>query len=382
MLDPVSKRKRKHEPKRLREMRHNGMFETRSEAWEAAGLSLDVDEHAARRAWRELALLVPLLIAVVVAHALAINHIASLQKAIPPNSWFVGKTPVDLLAAIAVLILGWLMSRDVARIAPTFFKRMDPSMAGTVEFLTRLMAVTATVLGALYIGGINPATLAVGGAFTAIVLGLAAQQTLGNLFAGMVLLTARPFQVGERVRLQAGAVGGFTEGIVSSLGLLYTTLARGEDRSMIPNSVVLAAVVVPLREPKGVDVRVRLSSGTRPTQVQAILESAIATETRPPGPNIMLEEIDGDQVVVRVQATPEHAADGAKLADEIIAALANVTGEHPVVTDGDQDGTAEHSVAPDSAHDGREAPDSAHDGRKAPDSLDDGREAPERRTAG
>ena len=199
-------------------------------------------------------------------------------------------------------------------------------------------------------------------------LGLAAQQTLGNLFAGMVLLTARPFQVGERVRLQAGAVGGFTEGIVSSLGLLYTTLARGEDRSMIPNSVVLAAVVVPLREPKGVDVRVRLSSGTRPSQVQAILASAISTETRPPGPDIMLEEIDGDQVVVRVQATPEHAADGAKLADEIIEALANVTGEHPVVTDGAQDGTAEHSVVPDSSHDGREAPERSHDGQESPDS--------------
>ncbi len=375
MLDPVSKRKRKHEPKRLREMRHNGMFETRSEAWEAAGLSIEVDEQAARRAWRDLALLVPLLIAVVVAHALAIDHVNNLKNG---QSWFIGETPLNLLAAVAVLILGWLMSRDIALIAPTFFKRMDPSMAGTVEFLTRFVAVAATVLGALYIGGINPATLAVGGAFTAVVLGLAAQQTLGNLFAGMVLLTARPFQVGERVRLQAGAVGGFTEGIVSSLGLLYTTLARGEDRSMIPNSVVLAAVVVPLREPKGVDVRVRLSSGTRPSQVQAILASAISTETRLPGPDIMLEEIDGDQVVVRVQATPEHAADGARLADEIIEALANVTGEHPVVTAGAQDGTAEHSVVPDSSHDGREAPERSHDGRESPDSSHDGQESPER----
>ena len=72
---------------------------------------------------------------------------------------------------------------------------------------------------------------------------------LGNLFAGMVLLSARPFRVGERVRLQAGNVGGSVEGIVSSLGLLYTTLARGEDRVLIPNSVVLAAAVVPIRSP-------------------------------------------------------------------------------------------------------------------------------------
>ena len=45
---------------------------------------------------------------------------------------------------------------------------------------------------------------------------------------------------------------------------------------------------------------------------------------------MLLEEVDGDDVVVRVQATPELADDGAKLADEIIAALSSVTGEHAV----------------------------------------------------
>ena len=64
-----------------------------------------------------------------------------------------------------------------------------------------------------------------------MIVGLAAQQTLGNGFAGMVLLSARPFRVGERVRLQAGAVGGTVEGIVSSLGLLYTTLMPAPTRS-------------------------------------------------------------------------------------------------------------------------------------------------------
>ena len=143
----------------------------------------------------------------------------------------------------------------------------------------------------------------------------------------MVLLSARPFRVGERVRLQAGAVAGTTEGVVSSLGLLYTTLARGEDRIMIPNNVVLAAAVVPLREPEAVNVKVRLTSGTRPSQVQAILDEQISTPTRR-APTVLLEEIDGDDVVVRVQATPERPDDGAKLADEIIAALAAVTGDH------------------------------------------------------
>src|SRR5450755_3378479 len=179
-------------------------------------------------------------------------------------------------------------------------------------------------LAALRIVGIQPQTLAVGGAFTAVVLGLAAQQTLGNLIAGMVLLSARPFRVGERVRLQTGALAGRTEGVVSSLGLLYTTLARGEDRIMVPNSVVLSAAIVPLREPDPVNVRVRLGAGIRPSHVQAILDEGVSTPTRSE-PRVLLEEIDGEDVVVRVQATPERARDGARLADEIIAGLAAVT---------------------------------------------------------
>ena len=129
------------------------------------------------------------------------------------------------------------------------------------------------------VAGAQLQTLALGGGFTAVVFGLAAQQTLGNAIAGMVLLSARPFRVGERIRLQAGAVGGQVEGIVSSLGLLYTTLTRGADQIMIPNNVVLAAAVMPLREPDSVDVKVRLTSGVRPSQVQAILDNEIGTPT-------------------------------------------------------------------------------------------------------
>ena len=169
-----------------------------------------------------------------------------------------------------------------------------------------------------------------GSAFTAVIVGLAAQQTLGNLFAGMVLLSARPFRVGERVRLQAGAVAGQLEGVVSSLGLLYTTLARGEDRIMVPNNVVLSAAVLPIREPNPVDVRVRLETGISISQVQAILDDRIRTPTRG-APVVLLQEVDGNDVVVRVQATPDRADDGAQLADEVIDALSSVTGEHPVV---------------------------------------------------
>jgi small-conductance mechanosensitive channel len=311
------------------------MFETRSDAWEKVGLSIDVDTPKVRSAQRQAILFLVLLIAVDIGthillsprcavtdgHRRCVSDLA--RWGVPSAS-----TPLKILAVLLVVGLGWGLARAVGRfVGPTFLRRMDPATAGTFGFLIRLLTMGIALILALSVAGASLQSLAVGGAFTAVVLGLAAQQTLGNVIAGMVLLSARPFRVGERVRLQAGALGGQIDGIVSSLGLLYTTLTRGADRIMIPNNQVLAAVVVPLREPDSVDVKVRLSSGVRPSQVQAILDEEISTPTRSPAV-VLLEEVDGDELVIRVQATPDISGDGARLADEIIAALSSVTGEH------------------------------------------------------
>ena len=297
------------------------MFETRSEAWAAVGLEVEVNRHAVRSAARRLPFELLGLIAVIVGR----NWALEAAKHHPSHRAI--DAVVKIAAVVLVLVFGWLISRDLAKATPAVFKRMDPATAGTVEFLIRLLAVAATILGALAVGGISLQALAVGGAFTAIVAGLAAQQTLGNLFAGMVLLSARPFRLGERVRLQAGVLAGSLEGVVSSLGLLYTTLSRGEERMLIPNTIVLSATIMPVREPASVDVKVTIGSGIRPTQVQAILDSNISVPTRK-APSVLLEEVNGDSVVVRVQATPERHSDGARLADEIISALVSVTGQH------------------------------------------------------
>ena len=325
------------------------MFETRSQAWEDAGLAVTVSEREIRRARRQAVLLAPLLIGVLVLfhyrdHLLPVfvhvhGRLLTMPGTTVPVTQHVLVRELWRWATVIVILAGgWAAARDIGRAAaPTFFRRMDPATSGTVGFLIRLATTAIAVLVALHIAGAHPQTLLAGSAFTAVVFGLAAQQTLGNVIAGTVLLSARPFRVGERVRFQAGAVGGQAEGIVSSLGLLYTTLASGENSIMIPNSVVLAAAVVPLREPESVDVRVHLNAGIRPSQVQALLDHEISTPQRSKA-TVVLEEIDGDDVVVRVQATPERASDGARLADEVIGVLASVTSDHEVVSEGGTNG--------------------------------------------
>lgn len=283
----------------------------------ARQLRVQAIQRARRARWQALVLL-PLLAGVIYAY----SHRKEL---------FGVDLPVRIGSAIVLVVLGWAFARALGRaMGPVLFRRMDSGTAGTVGFLIRLAALLIAVLLALRVAGLQPGTLAVGGAFTAVIVGLAAQQTIGNLIAGTVLLSARPFRVGDRVRFQAGALAGQVEGVVSSLGLLYTTLAQGEDRIMVPNSVVLAAAVVPLREPASVDLRARLPAGFQPSHLQALLEDAVTVPTRNQ-PHIGLEEVDTDEVVVRIAATPESGSDGTRLADEILAAVSQLTRGHQVV---------------------------------------------------
>jgi small-conductance mechanosensitive channel len=290
------------------------LFETRSQSWRDVGLARAISKRAVRRARVEAFILLPTFGAIV----FLFTDREDLIGTTAADNW---NAPITIFTVLALLILGWAIARDVGRaLGPALFRRLDPATAGTVGFLIRLVTVAIVLVVALSIGGIDSRTIAVGGGFTAVIFGLAAQQTLGNLIAGTVLLSARPFRVGERVRLQGGALAGQVEGIVSSLGLLYTTFATGDDQVMVPNSVVLNIAVTPLREPESVNLRARLRPGVTPADLQHVLAEELQTPLRSE-PRITLEEIDGDEVVVLIAATPEHASDGPQLASELLGAV-------------------------------------------------------------
>jgi len=71
---------------------------------------------------------------------------------------------------------------------------------------------TLVLLGILQLLNVNLSSLLVGGAVTGVVVGIAAQQSLGNFFAGLVLMFARPYIPGQRVIVRSGGMGGPFEG--------------------------------------------------------------------------------------------------------------------------------------------------------------------------
>jgi small conductance mechanosensitive channel len=301
---------------KARANRVNPLFESRTEVWRQVGLGEEISPGRVSKARGGAAVLIALIVGVL----LIFDHRRQIFGA--------GGAPVRIGTVAALVVLGWALARNLGRgLAPALYKRLDPATAGVVGFLVRLLTIAVTVFVALHIAGLNARTLAVGGAFTAVVLGLAAQQTLGNLFAGLVLLSTRPFRVGERVQFRGGALAGTVDGVAGSLGLFYTTLISGADRIMVPNSLILNIAVIPLREPDRVEMKARFDASTTPSQVERQLRQAISVPTRR-APDITLEELDGEDLILKISATPLNPQDGAQLAADVLG-VARRRGEAP-----------------------------------------------------
>jgi hypothetical protein len=146
------------------------------------------------------------------------------------------------------------------------------SHAAVVRYALVLIGAVTTLVVTLVLFGIPVGQLLLGGALTSVFVGIAAQQALSNVFAGLVLLLARPFKIGDSIRLRAGALSGELGGTVSEIGITYLRLATPDGVISVPNSQVLNAVVGPL--PPGT----RLPSPPQPTP------AAAPPPPGPPGP--------------------------------------------------------------------------------------------------
>jgi small-conductance mechanosensitive channel len=146
--------------------------------------------------------------------------------------------------AVGFMAFGAIATRSAAsEIHRMLEPRTGPSHAIT---LAGYAIILITALGVLHV---PVGHLLLGGALTGVIIGIAAQQSLGNVFAGVVLLLARPFNVGDAIRIRAGSLGGELTGVVAGMGMTYVTLQTTEGPLSMPNSGVLAAVIGPLPAP-------------------------------------------------------------------------------------------------------------------------------------
>lgn len=150
--------------------------------------------------------------------------------------------PVLLMSGIyAVGRLADGMGRSLARRSIEAAGAVVRLVATGVGYLLVLIAVFEQL-------GVSIAHLIIGFGLAGVVLGIAAQQSLGNIFASMVLLFARPFSVGEHIRIRSGTIG-VIDVWVLGIGLTYVTLQTEDGLLKVPNSVVLASGIGKLDTP-------------------------------------------------------------------------------------------------------------------------------------
>lgn len=148
--------------------------------------------------------------------------------------------------ALAFLILGIIAIRSLAsELSRVSTAKGGKTAAQAIRVTTLLVGYLLVILVTLGIIDVRLGNLLVGGALTGVVIGIAAQQALGNVFAGLVLLFSRPYVPGEAIRVNSGAIGGPHDGVVVSVGLTYTVLLTSYGPLNLPNSQLLASAIGP-----------------------------------------------------------------------------------------------------------------------------------------
>ncbi len=140
-------------------------------------------------------------------------------------------------------------------------------------------------------------------AVSAVVLGFALQDTLGNAFAGLAIQSEKPFHVGQWVK-----VGSDHEGRVAEVTWRATKLrTKGGNLVILPNNVVAKEAIVNYSEPASplrIEVEVGASYLVPPSQVKAAMMEAIRHSSRvlaAPTPEVLLVAFDASAITYRAR---------------------------------------------------------------------------------
>jgi small-conductance mechanosensitive channel len=146
-----------------------------------------------------------------------------------------------------ILIAGIYASRRTAGAVTSVVEtQLGTNRGGPVGFLVVIIGYILVSITFVQSGlGFHLGSLLLGGAFAGVIIGIAAQQSLANFFAGLILLAVRPFSIGEEIVVRSGALGGEYSGIVTSMSIFYVNILTDHGRVALPNAGVLQAAVGP-----------------------------------------------------------------------------------------------------------------------------------------
>ncbi|HTT58729.1 MAG TPA: mechanosensitive ion channel family protein [Acidimicrobiales bacterium] len=150
-------------------------------------------------------------------------------------------------AALVLVIAGGYAIVHLSRALGRFVSRQSSAGAGgTIRLVTYGLGYIILIIALLAVLGVSLDHLLIGAGIAGIILGVAAQQSLGNVFAAVVMLFARPFVVGDTIRIRSGVTGVLDVKVLGT-GLTYVTVMSDDGILRVPNSIMLAAGIGQLR---------------------------------------------------------------------------------------------------------------------------------------
>jgi small-conductance mechanosensitive channel len=136
-------------------------------------------------------------------------------------------------AVVAKLVDMRMARRELPPEAATRYRVLRRSLMGVIVFIG-VMAALFVIPQVRAVAG----TLLASSAILGLVIGLAAQRTLSNFVAGVMIGLSQPIRLGDRITVADG------EGVVEEIGLVYTRI-RQDDRSrlVIPNELLASDTI-------------------------------------------------------------------------------------------------------------------------------------------
>jgi small-conductance mechanosensitive channel len=150
------------------------------------------------------------------------------------------------LSFLSVWAVAWAIARSLQLLkeAPRVAPKLAPDVRDVAFTLLRVILYSLAALIALDTLGVSITPLIASLGVGTIAIGLALQDTLGNLFSGVYLYLDRPIAVGDWVRLDTGM-----EGQVLRIGWRTTRLLSNDHTVVIPNSRLSSAILTNLNLP-------------------------------------------------------------------------------------------------------------------------------------
>jgi small conductance mechanosensitive channel len=247
-------------------------------------------------------------------------------RAVSPDS-FVGAG----LYLLIFIVLALILSRALRLAVHSAMTRQGHIDRTAISFLQQLVTAAIWVIMLILYAHLIPALRAMGTALLAgasvasVVLGLAAQSTLGNLVAGIAITIYRPFRLGDT--LQVTAPTGTEIGTVEQISLGYTKLRTFDGRQVVlPNSVAASQIAINLGSastPAPLTLAIRVS---RQTDVEAACREALRTARATVDDSqvlgCFLTRIEASAAVIELRIRAPDAADRDALRSKLVAALA------------------------------------------------------------